>query len=251
VARIRHLDHAPIIEALIDFRVDVPAGTTVELLEQELENHAFGYRKIGPIFRGNFGMTFNPQEAPAAKALLGETKTLGFRFQSSDNKYVAQFTTEGFTLSRLEPYESWDTLISETQRVWRIYQACVASTRVSRTATRFINNLRLPLKPGDRFETYLAGLPSMPADYPQAISSFLQRFVVYEEKTGATAVLTQALEQTPTEPPVPVILDIDVFRETKFTPDGPETWDFLGELHDLKNRFFFGAITESAADLYA
>lgn len=250
MARIRHLTHAPIIEALIDLRVNVPDGTLVEQLEKSLERQAFGYQKKGPIFRGNFGMSINVQETPAAKTIVGEAKCIGFRYHSSDDKYVAQFTTEGFTLSRLEPYESWPQLLAETQRVWHIYQTCISSIRVHRTATRFINNLRLPLRVGDRFEKYLLGLPSMPADYPQAISSFLQRFVVFEEISGATAVLTQALEQFTPEPPVPVILDIDVYRETKFNADGPEVWNFLDQLHELKNRFFFGAITEPAAELY-
>src|SRR6202023_3161199 len=116
----------------------------------------------------------------------------------------------------LEPDETWEALASEAQRVWRIYQACARPTRIQRTAIRFINNLRLPMNYGDRFEKYLTALPAMPSDFPQAISSFLQRFVIYDETCGATAILTQALDQV-TISPLPVILDIDVFRETKFT----------------------------------
>jgi hypothetical protein len=40
MARIRHLTHAPIIEALIDLRVDVPAGTKGEYVEKELRRAA-------------------------------------------------------------------------------------------------------------------------------------------------------------------------------------------------------------------
>ncbi|MGD0505686.1 MAG: TIGR04255 family protein [Steroidobacteraceae bacterium] len=248
MARIRHLSNAPIVEALVDLKVHVPDRTTFETLEQALAKQEFGYQTKGPIFRGNFGMAINLQESPQAKPLVSETTRLGMRLHSDDEKYVAQFTTEGFTFSRLAPYESWELLITEARRVWSIYQSCVSPTRVHRAGTRFINNLRLPMQAGDRFKTYLKGLPSMPPEYPQTISSFLQRFVVHEE--GATALITQALEQFPADSPVPVFLDIDVFREADFHPNGAEVWSFLGQLRNLKNRFFFGAIEEAAAELY-
>jgi uncharacterized protein (TIGR04255 family) len=74
--------------------------------------------------------------------------------------------------------------------------------------------------------------------------------VVYDAECGATAVLTQALEQVTEGRPLPVILDIDVFRETKYTANSPDIWNYLDELRALKNRFFFGALTEEAVELY-
>ena len=251
MAQIKPLAHAPVVEAVVDLRVNAPDGMSNERLNTALDGLDFGYHKKGPILRGSFGFAINPQETPAARQLLGETTIIGFRLHSTDEKYVAQFTTEGFSLSRLEPYQSWGALITEAQRVWVIYQKCVTPTRIHRTATRFINNLRLPLRQGERFERFLTGLPVMPPEYPQAITSFLQRFVVYDEQCGATAILTQALEQFTVDQPLPVILDIDVYRETKFSADGPDVWKYLSDLRALKNRLFFGALTDEAVELYA
>ncbi len=248
MAQIRPLAHAPIVEALIDLRVHAPNGTTVEQLEKAIEGQDFGYHKKGPIIRSSLGFSFNLEEPHQPTS---ETAIVGIRLHSADERYVAQFTIEGFTLSRLEPYESWDILITEAKRIWAIYQACTKPTRIYRTATRYINNLRLPMKEGERFENFLTGLPVMPPDFPQTISSFLQRFVVYDIQCGATAVLTQALEQFTAETALPVILDIDVFKETNFSPVGPEVWNYLAELRNLKNKFFFGALTEKALELYA
>lgn len=250
MARIRPLSRAPIVEALVDLRVRVPDGTTAQRLEKALEHQSFGYHRKGPIIRGTLGFVFNPQEVPAPQT-HSATSIIGVRLHSADEKYVAQFTTEGFSLSRLEPYESWEALIAEAQRIWAEYRRCVAPISIHRTATRFINNLRLPLKGGERFKRFLTGLPQMPEEFPQTVSSFLQRFVVHHEATGATAVLTQALDQFPPGPPVPVILDIDVFREIAFAADGPDVWTFLAQLRELKNIFFFGALTEDAVELYA
>lgn len=247
----RPLARAPIIEAIVDFRVHIPEGETAERLDQALSEHNFGYQKVGPILRGNFGLFVNPQSVPIAQSAVGETSIIGARLHSENGKYVAQFSMEGFSLSRLEPYESWETLIAEAKRVWEIYRICLKPTRIHRTAARFINNLRLPIPPGVRFERFLTGLPSMPADFPQSVMSFLQRFVVYDEQTGATAILTQALDRITTPEPLPVILDIDVFRETKFSCDSLDVWDYLTELRKLKNRYFFGLLTEPAMELYA
>jgi uncharacterized protein (TIGR04255 family) len=250
MAQIRHLARAPIVEALIDLRIHAAETVTVEALEKALDHRNFGYRKKGPILRGHFGIMINPTETPPAQSMHGSSAIIGTRLHSTDDKYVAQFTTEGFTLSRLEPYDSWERLVEEAKRVWVEYMGCVAPTQIHRTATRYINNLRLPMTSGDRFERFLTAMPNMPPDFPQVCSSFLQRFVVEDEICGATAILTQALEQFTPKPPVPVIIDIDVFRETRFAPDGAEVWDFLDTLRGLKNRFFFGMLTEQAVSLY-
>jgi uncharacterized protein (TIGR04255 family) len=192
----------------------------------------------------------NIDDSPIAKQIPGQASIIGIRLNSLNEKYVAQFSTEGFTLSRLEPYESWEELIKETKRMWQIYVMCANPIRIQRIATRFINNLRLPMQNGERFEKFLTGLPVLPQDFPQTISSFLQRFVVYDESTSATAILTQALDQATRVESLPVILDIDVFRETKFACDSPDVWSSLTDLRTLKNRFFFGALTDDAVERY-
>jgi uncharacterized protein (TIGR04255 family) len=249
MATIRKLTHAPIVEALLDIRVHAAEGVTAESIEQALATRTFGYLKKGPILRSRFGITVSPQEASLTQSELSMA-IVGVRMHSSDEKYVAQFTTEGFTLSRMEPYESWEGLVQEARRIWPEYRACVDPTSIQRVAARYINNLRLPVKVGERFRQYLVGLPEMPAEFPQTVFSFLQRFVVYDQDSGATAILTQALESFSPGTPAPVILDIDVFREMQFAPESREVWECLDGFRKLKNRFFFGSLTEAAVELY-
>ena len=249
MATIRKLTHAPVVEALLDIRVHAAEGTTVESIEQALSPQKFGYLRKGPILRSRFGITVSPQETSLTQSELN-TAIVGVRMHSSDEKYVAQFTTEGFTLSRMEPYESWEGLVQEARRIWPEYTACVVPSSIHRVAARYINNLRLPIKAGERFRQYLVGLPEMPPEFPQAVFSFLQRFAVYDQDSGATAILTQALESFSPGAPAPVILDIDVFREMQFAPDSSEVWTYLDGLRRLKNRFFFGALTDAAVELY-
>jgi uncharacterized protein (TIGR04255 family) len=250
MAEIRHLTRAPVTEALIDFRVQAPEGISFEALEQRLGREDFGYVKKGPIVRGSFGFSLDLKDEPVGKAMAPQTAVIGQRFESGDGKYVAQFSVEGFTLSRLPPYESWKGLIAETRRVWPIYRRCVNTSTITRVATRFINNLRLPLTSGQAFQRYLQALPDFAPQMPQAMSRFLQQCELRDAESNATVIFTQALEQPGPESSAPVIVDVDAFREHRFPAGGEEVWSYLEHLHTLKNQVFFSAITEEAVALY-
>jgi uncharacterized protein (TIGR04255 family) len=247
---VRHLSKAPITEAVIDFRVVVKEGVQAETIEMALLGKDFGYYKKAPIVRGTFGFQLSGGAHPEAQVLPGAASMIGVRLHSHDEKYVLQVSTDGFALSRLEPYETWEKLLEEAQRLWPLYVECAEPRVVSRVATRFINNLRLPLQSGDSFDKFLTQQPSYPPDVPQAMSSFLQRFVMHETTIGATVIVTQALEELPPGGEVPVILDLDAFKVERLSPDSNEMWTCLTQLRVLKNKFFFASITEEAVRIY-
>lgn len=248
MATVRHLPNAPITEGLIDIRVRLRTDADTSLLAGLSERLRDSYRTFGPIVHQQVEVQFSPQQ-PASSHTV--SRDLGVRYHSlPDERYVAQFQLSGFTLSRLSPYETWDKLIAETQRLWRIYVECVSPQAVTRVATRFINNLRLPMQTGDRFETYLAASPQVPQALPQSVSAFLQRVVIYSPQLQANANVTQFWQPGNDADRVSVILDIDVYRETEFSPDGVEMWEYLSQLRALKNAVFFESLTEKAVELY-
>ena len=93
-------------------------------------------------------------------------------------------------------------------------------------------------------------VPVFPDELPQMVASFLERFVMYDPETEATCILTHALDHPIPPGPTPVILDIDVARELRFSVDDAEVWSFLERLRGLKNRVFFGSLTEATVELY-
>jgi uncharacterized protein (TIGR04255 family) len=249
MAQKRHLPNAPITEAVIDLRVELSAPATVEDIRRALaDRRNLGYTIKGPIVQSEFGFSVNIEEEPQIRARASSATTLGLRLHSADDRYVAQFSIAGFTLSRLQPYESWENLLSEAKRLWAGYLECLPVERIVRTATRYINNLRLPLT--QNLERFLILLPVLPDGVPELLSAFLQRFVVHHSASGSHVILTQTLEATSPEGPLPVILDIDAFRETVFAPAGPQVWQGLDQLRSLKNDVFFGCLTEEAIGLY-
>lgn len=182
------------------------------------------------------------------KPLLKAQKSV--RLHSEDEKYVAQVRVKGFTLSRLAPYKTWPSLVGEAKRLWSIYLERVEPVRVDRVATRFINNLQLPLGPVESFQTYLRKFADVPDEAPQALTSFFQRFQLVDAESRASVNLTLALESAPPSGLVPVILDIDAFAFKDMEPQSEEIWDIIEGLRNLKNRCFFGSLTERAIGLY-
>lgn len=248
MARQRHLPHAPITEALIDIQVTPRDGLAFQDLHDSVTASEFGYYVKNPIAEGTFG--FLVTSDGRRSQTTAESAQIGLRLHSHDEKYVAQCRLTGFTLSRLPPYEEWPNLVREAQRVWDIYRLRLTPKRVTRVATRFINNLKLPMDQGSSYQEYLHKLVDVPDEAPQAVASFFQRFELFDVKSDARVILTVALDRASSEERAPVIVDIDAFRVIELETQDSGLWDILEALRELKNRCFFGSITEAAARLY-
>jgi uncharacterized protein (TIGR04255 family) len=67
----------------------------------------------------------------------------------------------------------------------------------------------------------------------------------------STGIVTAAVEPPSAEPTsLTLLLDIDVFREGQFDPGGPELWEMLERLRNLKNTIFEGSLTRKAKELF-
>jgi uncharacterized protein (TIGR04255 family) len=243
------LANAPITEAVIDLRVAPRAGFQLQCLDLMAQRLTPTYETKGPIFELAAKFGIDPKGEGQSDL---QSKQVGLRLHSSDDRFVLQIRQEGLSLSRMNPYEDWESLLQEAKRVWRIYLEFAEPRKIVRAATRFINNLRLPMQPGEDFNVYLAKPPQIPDVLPQGLVSFLQRVLMYDPNTDIHAMLTQAFEPIsgPLSDRVPVILDIDVYRITEFPPDGTEVWACFSQLRDFKNTAFFSSLTDKAIDLY-
>jgi uncharacterized protein (TIGR04255 family) len=244
-----HLENAPITEAVIDFRAEPVNTLSVEALGQAVAKRGYlGYTHKGYVIRSEFGFSVNIQADPKVAESGGRAANLGLRLHSNDDKYVAQLRIDGFTLSRLAPYESWDILFQEARRLWVGYRQCVGDVSITRTATRYINNLRLPAN--ELLSRYLTLVPSIPEGLPQNLSGFLHRYMLIDTELRATVILNQALDVRALDEPLPLILDIDAFQESRYVRDDAAAWDVLNKLRGLKNRVFFGCLTPMGIQLY-
>lgn len=248
MAKVReHLSRAPITEALIDLQVKPSTDVTVESVRRMADVLRGRYEPQGPLFEVQARLAVTVQ-GPDTKTASRE---LGMRLQSRDGKYVVQARTNGLTVSRLEPYERWDALLEETRSLWGIYLQSIKAETITRVATRFINNLKLPMQAGDTFEMYLTASPQVPHDLPQGVLGFMQRVVVLKPELGLKANVIQLLQEGIAPPDhIPVILDIDVYKQVAMLPDSVDIWPLLSELRTFKNEVFFASLTEAAIGLF-
>lgn len=240
----RHLSKAPIKEALIDIQVALPdtfsvdtLGSCYDIIKSEYPVHEAMQQQI---------IGFHNEGTEPSKLTFNHN-IAGYRYTSADGKCIAQFRQDGFTFSRLAPYDTWDEMKNRAEKMWDIYSGIVSPISIARIATRYINVLKLPLN--TEFKTYLTAPPSVPAGVSQALSSFLTRVEFSDESADAHCILTQALESV-TNDYAPVVLDIDTFISKSFDVESGTFWDSLEQLRNFKNTVFFESITEEAMELF-
>ena len=171
----------------------------------------------------------------------------GYRYSSEDKLNIAQFRMDGFTFSRLEPYNNWDEMKAEAARLWKIYADAVSPDPITRVGVRYVNVLKLPL--GTELAEYLTAPPVIPDGLDQELGSFLTRLGIHAPAFEAHGFLTQAYEVAH-DNYAPIVLDIDVFTVKHFDPGKDEFWRYLDLLRDLKNNVFFESITEKSLELF-
>jgi uncharacterized protein (TIGR04255 family) len=239
------LKNAPIIEAVIDIRVKARDDLTVEQLDAIHDSISDQYpnKKARHKWEGRF--EFKKGEPPISS---GTEAIDGYIFTSADQKQVFQARLDGFTFSRLKPYKTWEHLRDEAYKIWLRYKE-ITSPEITRVALRYINKIEIPLPIRD-FSEYLNAAPIIPKGLPQGVSSFLTRVVIHEPVIDAFAIITHALEQIINPNILPIILDIDVFKQKSEGISEKDAWDTLEKLRYFKNKIFFENITEKTKEIF-
>lgn len=241
------LKNAPITEALIDIRIRVKEDFSVDrfLLLHDAVSSRYPQKKSRHKWEGRF--EFKKGESPISAS--AETVD-GYIFTSIDGKQLFQARIDGFTFNKLKPYDKWETFRDEAIRLWQLYKG-VVSPEITRVALRFINKVEIPLSPQETldFDDYLTAGPVVPQGLPQGMGSFLTRIVIHDPDIDAAAIITQAFEQIVDTKFVPIIFDIDVFKQREVMGE-EEAWQALEKLRHFKNKIFFESITEKAKELF-
>lgn len=237
-----NLAKAPIIEGLIDIQVKQPPRLSLADLGKFVE-----------AVKPNYSVVKNLSHIHAH--VKGEVETIGrehvgFRLERQDPPFVIHARLNELLVSRLRPYDRWENLASEARRLWDQYCAVCTPEVITRLATRFVNQVDLPLE-GLDFDDYLTTSPSIPKVLPQVLEGFFTRIVVPDDESGSHIAISQAVDApNPNNRTVPVLIDIDVYKEVSFPIDSAEAWDLLDKMRELKNRAFFNSVTEKALELF-
>jgi uncharacterized protein (TIGR04255 family) len=241
-----HYNRAPITEALIDIRIE--PSTTLKLEDfQPLKTRLADYPKEETRNLNTVTIQFG-----SGIAQTTEQKPWALILRNNEGNQVVQFSLNGFTFSRLEPYQDWEHLRDESKRLWDIYSALAKPKTIVRIAVRFINVFKFP---GERVEPdeYLNIFPEVPKDLPPELRDFgpfsmrlpfpqldLQGVLVINQGNGI---------RQPGDAIIPIILDLDLFVEKPNVANEDELWALFERLRVRKNQYFEASITNKTREL--
>ena len=135
-----HYSKAPLTEAVLDIRVELPSEITI----QDLSGVQIGEEERYPQREDNIIVVGQMSMGRQVGASAQQTHN-GYRFVSHDNRQIFQARLDGFTFSRLSPYETWESFRNEARRLWEVYRPIAKPKNIKRMALRYINRLDLPL----------------------------------------------------------------------------------------------------------
>lgn len=250
MAVLTHYDKAPITEAIIDIQVVAPETVTLDALRSLQDRDSERYPDRGKVFRASV-VVEDPVDHEGMSTQTSKVQR-GWAFSSGDKLHVWQARRDGFTFSRMSPYESWEPFSSEARRVWNLTREVLTPTMISRAAVRYINRIEIPLPLKD-FKDYLRTVPEVSPALPQGLLSFFMQLQIPQPDLNALLILNQTLAPPPALVPEPrsvsIILDIDLFCADNLPLDDDSLWNLFERFHDRKNEVFEGCITDATRRL--
>jgi uncharacterized protein (TIGR04255 family) len=244
-----NLPRAPIVEAVIEIRAHATQTLEESSLRSALEPRLTAYAFLDSLREFHGEVKIEGGKPPTQK--ISELGWMGVRFQSTDGKHIAQFKRDGFVFSRLEPYLTWEQLYGEQQRLWAIFRDLAQPAEIQRVGLRYINRIKLP--PGElRFEDYMQPAPLAPRDLDLPFHSFTHHdtLAVPDRPYAINVIRTIQPPRDAGDAVIALILDIDVFTTESFDLDEALLGRRLIEMRWLKNKVFFGSITEKARGMF-
>lgn len=237
----------PIIEAIFEILVEFPRNIAPSDLEKLHSQILTQYPKIKP--RNQFEARFEVRDEMPIKSETISLGIDGYLFWSQDNKQVVQYRMNGFSFSRLTPYQTWDVHFPEAMRLWEIYFNELRPHKILRTAVRFLNRIEIPEL---RFEMskYLRCPPLVPEIEQISLTNFFSQvqFVFLENQIKSSLTQTMGTKTAPNS--VPIILDLDIFSEEKYNPELDWIQQTFLRLRKAKNIIFEKIITEETKELF-
>jgi len=243
-----HLNKAPIVEAVIAIGALPTSQFDEKFVRNHIENKLDGYEFKDSIHEFIQDIQIRPQASPENK--IHDLGWKGLHYRSNDGLNVVQINRDGFVFSRLQPYESWKQLSSEAHRLWNEYNKIAKPVAINRLGLRFINRFNLPPKELE-ISKYIDPAPEPPRGLELPFLAFMHqdRLAVPGHDYAINLIRTIQKPSEKNNACVGIIIDIDVFTlRTQIEVDDDIFDKQLMEMRWLKNKVFFGSITDEAKE---
>lgn len=236
---------APIIEAIFDIQTALPDTFKVEQFDLWYERLKKNYpeKQIRREISASF--TANPGNEPRVEH---SDKPIGHILRNEEHGKVVQATMSGFTFSKLAPYTDWETFSAEAFALWQDYTKLTHPIGISRVALRYVNRIELP-RTMKNFQEYITTVPEIAEGLPHSLTEMFMRIVIPNIEKQITAIVTETIDApNATNKSVPLIFDIDVFKNIDLASNSQDIYSIFADLREYKNAIFEKSLTEKAKE---
>ncbi len=239
-----HLEKAPIVEAIISIDIGPPLSDDL-LAAVEAASTAISedYPESEPLRHMQFQFGVGPGSSPLTQQSVQQD--FGRKHVSSDKRQLVVFQRNGFSFSRLPPYQRWGSFRDEAKRLWSVFRSATGPVPIVRFGLRYINRVSIPIgQPVNQFLKLYAELPDNPDGSPRVKnSSYLRVDSMLTEIPAGYLIVQQATLPPEREEAETLSLDFDI----SITPPAAVTeeyvWETLETARRVKNQLFLDSLT--------
>jgi uncharacterized protein (TIGR04255 family) len=235
---------APIIEAIIDLRVELPEGSSFKKLSELVRVESDRYPISDPVLTTETQITTRPD---GTHQTMTDSQIIGYQLRDGKERYGAECTIQGLSVSCRHPYPGWEEFAGEARRLWNTFRTLWRTYRVSRIAVRYIN--RLDVLPGSGFKDSVKVMPLLPKEFRAPVANYLLRIEFAESVPSRRLIFTQALAPSPVPGRAGLILDFDIFQEDGVPTEENSLWSMFEDLRQRKNEVFEASLTEPMKEM--
>ncbi|MDH4186984.1 MAG: TIGR04255 family protein [Nitrospira sp.] len=246
-----HFPQAPAIEAVLDIRARATVDLTEQRLREAAQRNLPTYEFLDSQREIKHEVRFSTTQGEEIQQGLQDLGWKGMRFRSTDRRHIVNIHRDGMIFSRLSPYQDWDQFQEEGLRLWDFSTHLTKPETISRIGVRFINQILLPQ--GEvNFESYMTSPPSPPENMSMPFLGFMHQGIFQVPESPYSIMITKTIQSPSptTNNRFALILDTDVFTNLPRPTTTAGLEACLKDMRWLKNKAFFGTITEKAKELF-
>ncbi len=186
--------------------------------------------------------------SPATKIPLGKaqvsgvtnTRRTGYLYFTTDQKEKLILSESEITFSTELPYEGWDVFKGKVMKILCTLSTMMEGVAVRRTSIRFINQFKFD-EFSDPTEYFNSQISSTEGGMLFPLMKYGFR-LTYDIEEGVYSIVNQNVEHLPDK--FIYIFDIDVLNRNNLLFELNTIVDTMESLREIKNKIFFGNVTE-------
>jgi uncharacterized protein (TIGR04255 family) len=248
MAIIRHLNQAPVIEAILGFQADASKAWEVVTVRAGLDNRFPGFPEIQEQRMFENQISLAPGKDPETSTKVHPVEA--FILRRADQSAAVQIRRDGFAFSQLQPYPDWDAFVSSAMKHWEIFAEWLGVEAPFSVFIRFINRVSYPLD-GFKLSKYLENPPLPPSGTEWAFRFFRDHriYLPKSENFQVESIFSTAGDSNSGNS-VDFLLDLTISPLQSLAESGESLERLLPEMRRLKNESFFSTFTEAGLEPY-